>query len=285
MLRWFMIALLIFFVSSHGASSQDTSTDNQYIKIASWNIRILSNSRSDDELLAICKIAKQFDFIAIVELRDEAVLQRIVAMLEKEFNRSYAYELSPGVGSSDRSTELYAFLYDKTFVTPVQHGQIFQDSTFLRCPYYATFKAGNFDFTVIVEHIIWGSTVSGRRKEINRLAYVYETIQNQNLQENDVILLGDFNRGPEDDLAWGPVKAISGMIHFFDPPQKSMIWDTELYDNFWFQNTYVKEFTLDRGIIRFDETDFGNDDDAASLAVSDHRPIWGLFRIQDPDDD
>ena len=35
----------------------------------------------------------------------------------------------------------------------------------------------------------------------------------------------------------------------------------------------------------FDVTVFGNDDRAASLAVSDHRPIWARFRIDLPDDD
>ena len=31
----------------------------------------------------------------------------------------------------------------------------------------------------------------------------------------------------------------------------------------------------------FDEIDFGNDDKAANLAVSDHRPVWVVFRINE----
>jgi len=263
------------------------------IKLASWNIRIFSNSRTDEELRAICKIAQQFDFIAISELRDVDVLQRMVAMLKSEFNRSYSYDVSPYVGSTDvndivkedRSRELYAFVYDNTIISQVKAGSLFQDSTFFRYPYYASFRAGHFDFTAIIIHVIWGSTVAQRRKEINRLAYVYQTIQDADAQENDVILLGDFNRAPDDDLAWGPIKSISSMLHLFDPPSKSMIWDTELYDNLWFQSIYTKEFTLDRGIVHFDESDFGNNDDAASAAVSDHRPVWGLFRMYSGDDD
>ncbi len=34
---------------------------------------------------------------------------------------------------------------------------------------------------------------------------------------------------------------------------------------------------------RFDETDFHNDDEAASLAVSDHRPIWASFYVDKED--
>ncbi|MGA1826570.1 MAG: hypothetical protein ACMUIP_18100 [bacterium] len=46
----------------------------------------------------------------------------------------------------------------------------------------------------------------------------------------------------------------------------------------------MKEYTGNSGIDMFDEEMFGNDDRKASLAVSDHRPIWAEFRI-DVDDD
>ena len=58
----------------------------------------------------------------------------------------------------------------------------------------------------------------------------------------------------------------------FDLPLKSHIRDTSLYDNILFQTNHVTEYTGENGIDRFDETDFDNDDKAASLAVSDHRP-------------
>ena len=48
---------------------------------------------------------------------------------------------------------------------------------------------------------------------------------------------------------------------------------------YFFQADYVTEYLGSSGIDKFDETDFGNDDKAANLAVSDHRPVWALFRI------
>jgi hypothetical protein len=74
------------------------------------------------------------------------------------------------------------------------------------------------------------------------------------------------------------------MTHLFDSPQKSHIRDSSLYDNIFFQSDYVSEYTGVFGIDRFDETDFANDDEAANLAVSDHRPVWAEFYI-DRDDD
>ena len=44
-------------------------------RLAAWNIRIFSNgSRNNDELHHIAKVLIDYDFIAIVELRDEVVL-------------------------------------------------------------------------------------------------------------------------------------------------------------------------------------------------------------------
>ena len=102
--------------------------------------------------------------------------------------------------------------------------------------------------------------------------------------EQDVILLGDFNRNPDDQSAYAPLLSIPSMEHLFQLPEKSHIKDSSLYDNIFFQTDHVTEYTGDSGIERFDETHFGNDDAAASLAVSDHRPVWGIFRI-DTDDD
>ena len=45
------------------------------------------------------------------------------------------------------------------------------------------------------------------------------------------------------------------------------------------------ERTGDSTTILFDETFFGNDDDAASLACSDHRPVWISLAVPGADDD
>jgi endonuclease/exonuclease/phosphatase family metal-dependent hydrolase len=289
----FFLLLLLWSILPQGfAAPEPDATDGKYIKVASWNIRIFSNSRTDEELRSICSVAKSFDFFAVMELRDEMVLWRMIEMLEREFGRSYSYELSPPVGGTselateeERYHELYAFVYDPKLIKCIGKGQLYKDSAFFRYPYYATFRAGSFDFTAIVIHVIWGKTVEGRRREINRLSHVFQDLQDRDPHENDVLLMGDFNRNPDDYLAWGPLYSHSSMVNLFNLPTKSMILDTNLYDNILFQTSYVKEYTLDKGIVYFDETDFGNDDEAASKAVSDHRPVWALFRTDGTDDD
>ena len=254
------------------------------LRLASWNIRIFSDgSRDDDELDYIAKVLIEYDFIAIVELRDEKVLKRTEAMLQ-DMGRDYDYLVSSPVGRGVK--ERYAFLFDPQMVNVIEDGEVFPDpnDAFIREPYFATFKAGEFDFTVIAVHIIWGDSVAQRRGELKELANVYQQIQADDDAEQDVILVGDFNRNPGNRSGYGPLLSIPSMGHLFKPPQKSHIKDTSLYDNIFFQMDYVSEYTGESGIDRFDEIHFGNDDTQALKAVSDHRPVWGIFHTHTDDD-
>ena len=260
------------------------------LKLAGWNIRILSDgSRDDTELYEIAKTLIDYDFIAISELRDEKVLQRIQRILS-ESGAEYGYLMSNPVGrEGSRHKERYAFLYYKGLVSVVKGGEHYPDAAdgkddFVRDPYWATFRAGKFDFSVIVVHVIWGKSVGARKAEVKALGDVYRYVQASNGTEEDVILVGDFNRNPTDTEAYSNIMAILSMTRLFQFPQKSHIRDSSLYDNIFFQTNYVNEYLNKSGIDRFDETDFGNDDRAANLAVSDHRPVWAVFSISADDD-
>ena len=255
------------------------------LKLAAWNIRILSDrSRDDTELHQIAQTLIDYDFIAISELRDETVLKRIQRILS-ESGAEYGYLISDPIGrQGSPHRERYAFLYYKGLVSVVQGGAFYPDAAdgeddFVRDPYWATFRAGKFDFSVIVVHVVWGDTVAGRRAEVMELAEVYEYVQQANGAEDDVLLVGDFNREPNDKIAYANLMALPSMTHLFKLPSKSHIRDSSLYDNIFFQTQYLTEYLGSSGIDKFDETDFGNDDKAANLAVSDHRPIWAVFRI------
>ena len=254
------------------------------LRLASWNLRVFSDeSRDDEKLRTIVNNLNNYDFVAIIELRDEPVLNRTRAML-KTMGRDFDYEISDEVGWNVK--ERYAFLYDVSKVKVTKPGQIFPDrsDSFIREPYYGSFQAGKFDFTVIATHVIWGNKVSERRREIKKLAEVYEQIQDMDREEQDIILVGDFNREPDDEQAFKKLRDIPSMINLFNLPDKTIIFDSNLYDNIWFQSKYVKEYTGVSGINRFDESDFGNNDEKASLIVSDHRPVWAEFNTTRDDD-
>ena len=136
---------------------------------------------------------------------------------------------------------------------------------------------------MIVVHVVWGDTVAERQAEVMELAQVYQFVQEANGDEEDVLLVGDFNREPNDTMAYGNLMALPSMTYLFRLPEKSHIRDTSLYDNIFFQTDHVTEYLGRSGIDKFDETDFGNDDTAANLAVSDHRPVWAVFSIDGSD--
>ena len=159
--------------------------------------------------------------------------QRILSQMGK----TYDYQFSPVVGRG--SKERYAFLYKPSAVSVVRRGELYPDAAdgkddFARDPYWATFRAGEFDFSVIAVHVIWGDRVGPRKAEVRALADVYRYVQDANGDEDDVLLLGDFNRNATDTESYRPIMRIPSMIHLFDFPQKSHIRDSSLYDNIFF---------------------------------------------------
>lgn len=125
-------------------------------------------------------------------------IQRILS----ESGAEYGYLISIPVGrEGSPHRERYAFLYYKGLVSVVQDGAFYPDAAdgeddFVRDPYWATFRAGKFDFSVIVVHVVLGDTVAGRQAKVMELAEVYAYVQQANRAEDDVLLVGDFNREP-----------------------------------------------------------------------------------------
>lgn len=99
--------------------------------------------------------------------------------------------------------------------------------------------------------------------------------------EEDVLLVGDFNL-PPDDAGLDELRQILRPV--FPAGTGTTIADNDL-DNVWLDPEASREYTGVAGVDRFDESAFAGDDDAASLAVSDHRPLWLRFATDGPDDD
>jgi deoxyribonuclease-1-like protein len=259
----FIIAIILF-----TASGQET----EILNLASWNIRILSNnSRDDSELSAISQIITRYDLVAIQEVRDEQVIQRLIKFLPAGWN----YLISDQVGRGVK--ERYAYLYDSQKVKPVGIDYVISDPEdyFIREPYAASFVSGNFDFTLLTFHAIYGDSIFDRRKEIGYLPDLIDHIQNTLGFEKDLILLGDFNL-PSDDRAWSGFDDYKAVI---PPSEKTTITDTSSYDNFWLHEnfTFNEEFISLLEIYKFDELLCMNNDSQASKIYSDHRPIAITF--------
>jgi len=234
-------------------------------------------------IVLIADRLQRFDLIAIQEVRDTEVVNRVLSVLA-ERGQDYDAIVSEPVGRV--RTERYAFMWRPDKVRILSEIRIHPDSDdgFIREPAIADFRAGTFDFTLITIHSIFGDTKAERRAEAELLDEVYDSVQDADPDEQDVILLGDFNLPPGDaafnDLAAILTPLITG-TRYTTIAENAM----SLYDNFWFDSAYVGEYTGENGVDDFDVTVFDNDDKAASLAVSDHRPIWATFETNGVDDD
>jgi len=225
---------------------------------------------------------RRFDLIAIQEVRDEEICARILKDLNTEEPNKWDMKVSDPVGHKESThRERYMFLFRKDVVsclsTPMLLVQDENKEIFVRPPFMCYFRAGIFDFVFVTIHVVWGDTVTERRKEISRLDDVLQAILERSKDEKDIILCGDFNMPPE-DLAW----EIEGWQPLIKAPAKTVVGDTSLYDNLWISTEYTSksEWKGASGVMLFDKEQYEDSMQgrrAAISQISDHRPVWGLF--------
>ncbi len=269
-----LILLLLTGCGITGLSIKDMIPQEPQIKscspnitIASFNIRKFSdNSRTDEELKQIAEVLSEFDLIAVQEvLGDPIILNRTMKMLP-----GYDFIVSEEVGNTQK--ERYAFIFNDK-IEVVSEGKTYYDKfdNFLREPYYATFKSGEFDFKIITVHILYGDRASDRTGEMKQIASVYKYYQEKD-SENDLILTGDFNTQPTQDN-FEYIWAIPDVTIAIQEGKSTLGKTGNLYDNIIFDSN-TDEYTRLSGIHYFDS---GMDMDKAKEAISDHRPVYAVF--------
>ena len=283
------------------------------IKIAAWNIKYFGYGgqykRTEEELEQIAEILSKYDLIAITELMENTT--QFDRTLEKlsDAGQKYCALISEPIGwetgseERRRYKERYAFLYREGLINLVDKGDFYPDmddkeDDFARNPYWATFCAGDFDFTVIVVHTHAGNMKSDPQREYKKLDSVFQHVQNKNGEdEKDILLVGDFNTkrssrmGPDKKFSHDFLNNILKTLEHeatplfrFEDGDLSNIINTELYDNIFFQKNYLTEYACRYGIFRFDD-DVYEGNDSKAKRISDHRPVWAEFRIDLKDDD
>jgi endonuclease/exonuclease/phosphatase family metal-dependent hydrolase len=246
------------------------------VRIATWNVRMLSDrSRDASEVAKIASMIGQFDLVALQEVHDTRVLDRIRSKLD-----GWSYLVSRSVGTESH-TERYAYFYRSAFVTPIGDAAIVRDpdNVLIREPFVASFRTGEFDFTLCTIHILYGNSIPARRRELRLMDELVAAVQKANGAEADVILLGDFNF-PPDDNGW----QLEGWMPLVNPPTKTTIGDRSLYDNIWIHPDATSEYAQVYGVVEFDRSYYADDLDRASLEMSDHRPVWAQFSTATDDD-
>lgn len=265
------------------------------IRIASWNLLNLSEPR---ELERRARVLAHFDLVALQEIKKPATLNKLRRVAQSLTGVTWHRQVSDKVGRGQKAEHM-AFLYrtDRVQANHIPGGRGVWKNTrkvrFDRPPYYASFRAGEFDFTVINYHARWGSSRLISR-EVEQLPEVIEWVQRRNGDEQDVILVGDFNRDRPTHPAFVPLRRMSytGVV---DPPGGFSTYSStpdgvgaNLYDNIFLSTVYTRsEFTGSSGVLYLHQM-FFTDRDAPHMVtrirVSDHSPVWADFDTSRDDD-
>ena len=122
----------------------------------------------------------------------------------------------------------------------------------MRQPFYVTFMAGDFTFTLVTAH----TSPDRNSTELEALEQYYRSIQNKDSENKDVILLGDLNAAckylPKNkSIALKKPKYTWVMADTDDSTIRKTT--TCAYDRIIFTKTTKEDFTGQYGVFRFDE--------------------------------
>jgi endonuclease/exonuclease/phosphatase family metal-dependent hydrolase len=266
-----------------------TTAAGQFVIIASWNVE---NLGSNTDVQERAEVIRQFDIVALQEIEKIEGLDNLLARVEAITGYDWEYVVSPYVGNG-RAAEFYAFIFRTDRVAYVEdskgtYPEPMKDD-FSREPFFATFRAGEFDFTLITVHVTWGRLPSLRTAECRRLQSVWGYVQNLNPEEDDLILLGDFNRDRPTHSAFdqlrqmgiSPVLTETGTRTTFGRTATGGSW----YDHIWIDPQHTgTELTDEIGVGTPRENSYGGGCASSLEGVSDHCTIWAIFDTTNDDD-
>ena len=251
--------------------------------IASFNILRLGATKKDIPQTA--KILQGFDIVGLVEVINRDGVEELVDELNKQSDEKWDYHISPfGVGSS-KYKEYFAYVYKKDKVKFIKSEGFYKNgkSSLLREPYGATFQIGNFDFTFVLVHTIYGNNEAQRKAENFKMVDVYNYFQDRDEKENDIFIAGDFNLYALDESFRPLYKHADKITYAIDPAIKTTIGAkgrANSYDNFFFSQKYTQEFTGSSGALDFS----GDNPKLMREIVSDHIPIFIVVETSKDDD-
>jgi endonuclease/exonuclease/phosphatase family metal-dependent hydrolase len=259
-----------------------------------WEENPGSPKRNLRSLACIAEVVRNLDVVAIQEVsRDTSGIRMLLAdFLGPDWGIVLSDVSAGAAGNSERLT----FLYDRRRVQPSGlAGEIVLPPTaagdpvqqFARTPYIVGFCSGGESFTLLTAHIKYGGEPEERLPEIQALAeYTATEIRDrvrQQTEENNLIVLGDFNIDERNDNPLFQAFVSTGLVV---PRQLLNVKTTygtkpKYYDQIaWFMGQMDLLRTEQAGVIDFagavyPEITLGQ----MAYRVSDHFPLWVEFIV------
>lgn len=260
--------------------------EEQSISIASWNLKNIGNSKFNDStrINIIIDVIKNYDMVAIQEVKDVSLQLpgKLVSKINED-GSNYNLVASDRVGRNVKEQYLFVYNDDKIDIIIGTEGYgIEPNDEFAREPFYAMFKSGNFDFYLMTIH----TDPDDVEIEIPALRESYLELQAITPNEDDIILLGDFNAKAPGVTAGSYITmdAFDSIPNItYTIKEETNTRGGKAYDNIIFQDNYISEYTNASGVNTF-WLPYGLTEDQG-FAISDHKLVWAEFKITNPDDD
>jgi endonuclease/exonuclease/phosphatase family metal-dependent hydrolase len=260
------------------------------VVIAWWNIRSFTVKREPDYGAMVTSLRRLHASVCgIAELKDPNAATRLALDLGPTWTADWTEQ----VGRTANSSEFYGWVWDTSRLDMVGRPKIDTDpeKRFDRTPGWATFRttSGNLDFTTILTHITWGDEgVEPRKAEIRALAGVWQRVQTATVGDDDLILLGDFNRNVGDD-SYSALLGIAGKVcapAVQRPPSgPTVVQGRSTYDQAFLSTIATHEWVHDFRVFAFDKELFPGRKLRPTNPISDHRPVAITLVEGDRDDD
>jgi len=258
-------------------SSKDT---NGTIKLAAFNLQIFGTAKAGkpDVMSVLSKIIRNYDIIAVQEIRDESqtALPKLRDAVNALGSPQYDYVVSERLGRTT-SKEQYAYLFNTQTIQQIGSPYVYPDPNdlFQREPYVSEFKAknGNFTFVLVTIH----TDPDTATQEINDLPKVVEDAKSRYQAQGDFILMGDLNADCSyfQENAQSPLRSADYywvINNTLDTTTKSTDCT---YDRIIISTPAKTDFTREAGVFRFDTA--YNLTYESTIAVSDHYPVYAEF--------
>ncbi len=266
---------LLFFFALLATASSAQLTDS--LTLISWNIRDFGRTKSDTEMVAIARILRAADVVAIQEVVAGYGGAQAVARLADELNRMgsrWDYRISDPTDSPAYKTERYAILWKPSRLQllgrPTLVGGLAQ--LVYREPYLARFRFDGREFFLLNYH-------SRRYDENPQEELGYLVLLAREAAALPLLIAGDFNMS-ESDVAFLPLYQLGYAPALRDQPttlKRAYSANGSSYLHHAIDNVFYN--TAHMTLLRAAPIDFVGSWEGLATArqLSDHLPVRLVF--------
>ena len=268
-------------------------------RMLTWNIRNLNKDKEDRAISYINEVCKNFDIIAIQEVKDSlGGLEK----LQKALGEKYRFLFSDASGNSER----LVFVYDSTKIQftglaaevvmapGAGRKKVLPELEFDRTPYMASFRTNGCNFILVTAHIYYGSgsDVQYRLQEIKNIAkYLKKSSSDTDALDSDYIVCGDFNiESVHDNLKKSKSASKNILKNLFEALQShglvieqdiqnspSNLGKTKHFDQIGYHKYPDSTIKFVKGgVIDFVDAVYVGDP-KVKFKLTDHLPMWAVF--------